>query len=188
MTEASTRARPTLYKGIRMRSRLEADYARYLDAGPGEWKYEPVCFAGPAGQWLPDFWFSCEKIPSAYVEVKPLAWLSPLAGETERDHQLRIDELLLRMTMAWHSEPDATLFLHFHEYGASRPTSALVAHGRKDPWFLAHGGVMSIWLSAWRQCIFCRRRAADCTLLRLNCSFTEICADCAKQAAAKAPS
>jgi hypothetical protein len=53
------KARPTIYKGIQMRSRLEADYAPHLDTpAPGwihepgqvfepDWDYEPECFAGP---------------------------------------------------------------------------------------------------------------------------------------------
>ena len=48
-------ARRTVYKGIEMRYRLEADYASALDRDDQPWKYEPKCFAGPDGQWLPDF-------------------------------------------------------------------------------------------------------------------------------------
>ena len=58
------KARPTTYKGIQMRSRLEAGFATWLDhfctklpqhLGTLSWDYEPVCLASPRGQWLPDF-------------------------------------------------------------------------------------------------------------------------------------
>jgi len=49
------KARPTIYKGIRMRSRLEAAFAQYLDDRDLSWEYEPVAFAGHGMQYLPDF-------------------------------------------------------------------------------------------------------------------------------------
>lgn len=82
-------ARPTLYKGIQMRSRLEALYAAYLDEvkrlcwAPGglgntlgdQWSYEPDCYADESGQYLPDFKapFLAEDFTWVwnYVEVKP---------------------------------------------------------------------------------------------------------------------
>jgi hypothetical protein len=54
MTTAKN-GRATLYKGTRMRSRLEADYAAYLDDMEQSWEYEPICFASGSTQWLPDF-------------------------------------------------------------------------------------------------------------------------------------
>ena len=67
VSTSTIQARPTLYNGIQMRSRLEADYASCLDRGGIDWKYEPTCFAGPDGQWLPDF----KTKPGGYIEVKP---------------------------------------------------------------------------------------------------------------------
>jgi len=56
MTQAAwLKARPTLYKGIQMRSRLEALYAQSLDGEGTAWQYEPECFADEHGQYLPDF-------------------------------------------------------------------------------------------------------------------------------------
>jgi hypothetical protein len=64
------KARPTLYKGVQMRSRLEAQFAACLDSTHSTWQYEPMCFASEAGQYLPDFAVDIlgERI---YVEVKP---------------------------------------------------------------------------------------------------------------------
>jgi hypothetical protein len=68
--------RPTVYKGIKMRSRLEAAYAEQFDAFGWEWQYEPQCFATDEGQYLPDF--RLQIYPDTwvrrhlYVEVKPL--------------------------------------------------------------------------------------------------------------------
>lgn len=71
------KARPTVYNGIKMRSRLEAGFAAWLDAEHFEWEYEPCAFATEDGQYLPDFrlrevsvtWVDAPQI--VYVEVKP---------------------------------------------------------------------------------------------------------------------
>ena len=55
MTAMTMKARPTTYSGIKMRSRLEALFAEELDRWGIGWTYEPECFAGPDGQYLPDF-------------------------------------------------------------------------------------------------------------------------------------
>jgi hypothetical protein len=67
------KARPTTYKGIPMRSRLEAAYAASLDREHQDWEYEPECFANEQGQYLPDFLIKCGWHPMdwTYVEVKP---------------------------------------------------------------------------------------------------------------------
>ncbi len=50
------RARPTVYEGIEMRSRLEAWWAQRFDEAGRTWTYEPCAFAAPgAEQYLPDF-------------------------------------------------------------------------------------------------------------------------------------
>lgn len=66
-----TRGRPTTYKGIKMRSRLEASYAAVLDSIDDiTWAYEPQCFADASGQYLPDF--RCVNTEGVcYFEVKP---------------------------------------------------------------------------------------------------------------------
>lgn len=65
-----TRGRPTTYKGITMRSRLEASFAAWLDVHHFLWKYEPLCFADETGQYLPDFYVT-RGADRAFCEVKP---------------------------------------------------------------------------------------------------------------------
>ncbi len=77
MTAKTFKARPTVYKGIQMRSRLEAGFATWLDKHHFEWEYEPYALATDDGQYLPDFvlgnvfaaWLP--KPVTVVVEVKP---------------------------------------------------------------------------------------------------------------------
>ncbi len=105
-TEFRRRGRPTLYKGVKMRSRLEATAAALFDRHGVEWQYEPVCFASEVGQYLPDFVVvglvdGCDtdrchnEMPLTYVEVKPWA----LADKLVR----------AKMEIIWASDPSATL-------------------------------------------------------------------------------
>lgn len=69
-------ARPTTYKGIQMRSRLEALFAAELDALGAEWVYEPRAYAGDGGQYLPDFQILTSPQQQPYtrpyfIEVRP---------------------------------------------------------------------------------------------------------------------
>jgi len=71
-------ARPTTYKGVDMRSRLEAGFAQWLDGMRWTWAYEPECFASENGQWLPDFRVDIPCVSAdvgsgqtVYIEVKP---------------------------------------------------------------------------------------------------------------------
>lgn len=95
-------ARETHYKGIKMRSRLEATFAAACDRKALTWTYEPRCYASDAGQWLPDFEITYDG-RSCFVDVKPptgdWAWFLP------------------RMEIAWQSEPDAVLMLWTPEGG-----------------------------------------------------------------------
>jgi hypothetical protein len=124
-------ARPTVYKGIKMRSRLEADYASALDRDGETWEYEPTCFAGPDGQWLPDFRISAWGI---YVEIKPaflMSWDTPGPEEVWE----RIDAILKRMMIAWLSEPGALLQLTFWTYGVEQAQAPLTISGAPGrPW------------------------------------------------------
>lgn len=91
-------ARPTTYKGIRMRSRLEARYAAHLDGWDDDtaWTYEPRAFANQSGQYLPDFRVTVVNIPDPlYIEVKPSMEAAQL--------------VTARMQIIWDSEPNATL-------------------------------------------------------------------------------
>lgn len=103
---AEIKARPTTYKGIKMRSRLEAGYAAWLDEMGMEWEYEPCAFAGELGQYLPDFYIPSlrvswqhEPVP-AYIEVKPNAEaVTPdLAVRMAVIHESNLDAELLVQT------------------------------------------------------------------------------------------
>lgn len=90
-----TRGRPTTYRGIRMRSRLEATFAGYLDEAELEWEYEPNCYADGPNQYLPDFKVYEGGEAFAYYEVKP--------------PQADISAALLKMHIIRASEPHANL-------------------------------------------------------------------------------
>lgn len=74
------KARPTTYKGIKMRSRLEAGFAAWMDeTGYIDWKYEPRAYASENGQYLPDFELLNVRVKGSwprppaklFVEIKP---------------------------------------------------------------------------------------------------------------------
>lgn len=93
------KARPTVYAGIQMRSRLEATFAELTDRLGVQWEYEPRAY-GAMGrrQYLPDFEIRLKDGKfSYYVEVRPTPDLAYLAME--------------RMTVIWESEPDAGLIV-----------------------------------------------------------------------------
>lgn len=128
-------ARPTTYKGVPMRSRLEARFARWIDGIPGiTWEYEPRAFADGQGEYLPDFvtyGWSIARMDSYVLgsrspilggtwkqpvvfEVKP-----PVAVQTTEDEQREFE----RMEVVRASSPYAALALWF-----------------ADGWFLADFG------------------------------------------------
>lgn len=69
--------RPTTYRGVHMRSRLEAAWAEQFDALAWTWTYEPQCFASALGQYLPDFKLSIPHLSDdIFVEVKPAHFMT----------------------------------------------------------------------------------------------------------------
>lgn len=100
-------ARPTLYRGIRMRSRLEATIAEWFDDRMLTWSYEGVAYAHPGGQYLPDFRLSkimVEGVPTElYVEVKP--------PRLEDDQPGFVGRTLTAMESVLASDPTARLML-----------------------------------------------------------------------------
>lgn len=91
-------ARPTVYRGVQMRSRLEATFAADLDATRVRWKYEPRCYADGPLQYLPDFELSGPATSRRiFIEVKP----------TLSDQE----DVCRRMEVIHASEPDAILWL-----------------------------------------------------------------------------
>ena len=99
------RARPVLYRGMRMRSRLEGYFAAWLDGQPGlAWEYEPDVFAGPGAQWMPDFRVrEASDGPDGwrYIEVKPWSLAPTSPGATTAG----VDAVLTQMETAWLSAP-----------------------------------------------------------------------------------
>lgn len=117
-------ARPTTYKGIKMRSRLEAKYAASLDEDGWEWSYEPRAYANEHGQYLPDFEIQPEADDPepivAYAEVRPT-----LAG---------VYRAMEQMPIIWSSEPDATLMVVIPDQGLLWWTSGRLGDGRWRMW------------------------------------------------------
>ncbi|HLW03107.1 MAG TPA: hypothetical protein VKT82_30950 [Ktedonobacterales bacterium] len=69
---------PTLYNGIQLKSRLEADTAFLLDGIKCTWEYEPCSFLLPNGNhYQPDFWLPEQR---AWVECRGY---STLEGEQQ---------------------------------------------------------------------------------------------------------
>lgn len=99
-------ARPTTYRGIPMRSRLEATMAALLDSMGFPWRYEPRAFAGLGGQYLPDFEVERPGEGRFYVEVKPTLEKAML--------------VLPRMQIIWESEPNAHLLVFVGQIGYYR--------------------------------------------------------------------
>lgn len=122
--------RPTLYKGIQMRSRLEAGYAQWLDSWDVDWTYEPQAFASEAGQYLPDFVLRGVATLSAgrvgydegdiYVEVKPPNFAD-------------LDGLARRMDIIHASQPSAALVLERPEHQPLLLSSAAISGVRWWP-------------------------------------------------------
>jgi hypothetical protein len=99
MTTPTLVARPTVYEGIHMRSRMEARVAAYLDGLGWPWEYEPRAYASGGIQYLPDFevrpW---DGGPTMYLEVKGA---HPTLDE--------LDALLRRMRVIRSADPRAWL-------------------------------------------------------------------------------
>lgn len=63
-------ARPTVYRDVKFRSALEANWAHTLDRMSIEWEYERWLYRTPAGErYLPDFWLPAVR---TFIEVKGL--------------------------------------------------------------------------------------------------------------------
>lgn len=118
--------RPTTYRGVEMRSRLEARYASWLDQAGATWKYEPCAFADGADQYLPDFRVDhvqmFKRDHTVYVEVKPTV-------------EQAIDAIP-RMAIIWASEPDALLVVEAGCQSWNGMCAAIIG-GSIDPWPMA---------------------------------------------------
>lgn len=113
------KARPSIYKDIRFRSRLEARFAKHLDATGEQWSYEPRNFGGQGG-YLPDFEILGATRPT-YIELKPTRREVPAAQA--------------KMSIIWKTVPDALLIVACEE--GSTFYSAF------------HGGRWNVWQERW---------------------------------------
>lgn len=96
------KARPTTYNGIKMRSRLEAQFAAALDELGVTWEYEPRAFADERRQYLPDFRIERDDgATNVYVEVKPVL--------SEEDEKFNPSDILAQMRVIYRSEPGCLL-------------------------------------------------------------------------------
>lgn len=100
METGKIKARPTSYRGIEFRSRLEVRYAWYLDDIGERWRYEPRVY-GPKGRgYLPDFEILGRRQPT-FIEVKPTIAEAP--------------DALAKMAVIWDTHPDALLIVACEE-------------------------------------------------------------------------
>jgi hypothetical protein len=84
------RAIPTIYRGVKFRSRLEARWAEFFDMIGVGWEFEPEGYTLADGSlYLPDFWLAhirCRgKEGGLFFEVKPS---SPTEGERHKANLL----------------------------------------------------------------------------------------------------
>jgi hypothetical protein len=78
--EYTIKNKPTFYKGIRFRSRLEAQWAAFFDKMGWKWEYEPFDLEG----WSPDFLL--DAADPILVEVKPISVLSQISTLKKYNH------------------------------------------------------------------------------------------------------
>ncbi len=96
LATGTPKARPTTYKGIEFRSRLEVRFACYLDLMDERWLYKPRVY----GRYLPDFEIVGAVRPT-FIEVKPTqAEVRPAAD---------------KMSVIWGTHPDALLIVACEE-------------------------------------------------------------------------
>jgi hypothetical protein len=69
VTEYTIAAIPTVYRGRRYRSRLEARWAAFFDLLGWQHEYEPF----DLGKWSPDFLLFRDRKRQFFVEIKPIA-------------------------------------------------------------------------------------------------------------------
>lgn len=114
-------SRRTAYRGVLMRSRLEAAFARYLDDRQIRWIYEPALFGPPGRGYLPDFRLVRDD-GWHFAEVKPTVAQAEAAKT--------------RIEIIWETYPDAVL---------------VVVSAQQSRWFAAvAGGEWVSWVERWR--------------------------------------
>lgn len=93
-------ARPTIYNGTKMRSRLEARFAGILDGHGIKWEYEGPAYAEGSKQYLPDFTLPIDWVAKWIIDVKPHL------GYDGYDEDVGLDDWLDRMQPVYTMPPD----------------------------------------------------------------------------------
>lgn len=120
VVERTIDSTPTEYRGIQMRSKLEADFAGHLDRLGVDWKYEPEIFGPRGAGYLPDFLLGSGN-ERTYVELKPTVEQAEAAKA--------------RIAVIWETHPDAVLLI------VSAEGNRFYAALRGQPW--------ETWQEAW---------------------------------------
>lgn len=90
---------PTIYRGIKYRSRTEARWARFFVAAEINFAYEPETFSLKCGKYLPDF--KLNTYGGIYVEVKGAAFT-----EQEKEKCRQLCELTKSIVVMLDGPPD----------------------------------------------------------------------------------
>lgn len=94
MEGGGPKPRPTIYKDIPFRSRLEVRFAWYLDGIGAKWTYEPRVYGRKGRGYLPDFEI-LDADPTVFIEVKPTVE--------------EVDGAQRKMSVIWLERPEAVL-------------------------------------------------------------------------------
>jgi len=81
---ANIKSLPTVYGGIRYRSRLEARWAVFLDYMDIDFIYEPEGYTDGKVCYLPDFWLPAHEL---FIEIKP----GPLSDAEEAKAKMVVE-------------------------------------------------------------------------------------------------
>lgn len=140
---------PTLYQGVRFRSRLEATWAAFFDLIEWRWQYEPFDLPG----WIPDFQISTNSKsfnPNYLVEVKPVP---PDDLRSERPEHRKIEaaigDLNYQVLLVGTSPQPCDDKRHKGVFvGQLRPSPTLFIEGTKIIW---SAGLFNVDLHKWAQ-------------------------------------
>lgn len=113
--------KPVTYRGVGMRSKLEADFAHHLDSLGIRWVYAPAIFGPRDAGYLPDFRLIRDD-GWHFVELKPTLDQAEAAKT--------------RIAIIWQTFPDAAL---------------IVVSAEESRWFASvAGGEWTSWVEGWR--------------------------------------
>jgi len=139
---------PTVYAGVRFRSRLEARWACFFDLLEMEWKYEPFDLDG----YIPDFLVTLAPLIQAIVEVKPALKVEELGPSLDKIRNSGWDDHMLAVGAGPFHRGDRRTIGYFVN---SRDDQGQLALG-----LCAHCGVFTV-ASTKEDRIYCLREQHD---------------------------